>query len=121
VDLALIDGIGPFFRGLDQRRINWSKIPFRHLATSGPERVAQWERIRADFETLVRRTRSLGYNAITLDDLAHLTDHPWFEPEIRERNRILRGEFQLLVAIARRQSTPACAATMTHRAPGSAN
>lgn len=101
MDLALIDGIGPFFRGLDQRRINWSKIPFRHLATSGPERVAQWERIRADFETLVRRTRSLGYNAITLDDLAHLTDHPWFEPEIRERNRVLRGEFQLLVAIAR--------------------
>lgn len=102
VDLALIDGIGPFFRGLDQRRINWSKIPFSHLATRGPERISQWARIRADFETLVRRSRSLGYNAITLDDLAHLADHAWFEPEIRERNQVLREEFAALVAIARR-------------------
>jgi hypothetical protein len=28
VNLALIDAIGPFFRSLDQRRSNWSKILF---------------------------------------------------------------------------------------------
>ena len=99
--LALIDGIGPFFRGLDQRRINWSKIPFTHLATSGPERSAQWSQIRADFQTLAERVAALGYNAITLDDLAHLADHPWLEPGLRERNAVFREEFQRLFAITR--------------------
>jgi hypothetical protein len=103
VQLALIDGIGPFFRGLDQRRINWSKIPFAHLATAGAEREAQWSAIRADFTTLARKVAALGYNAITLDDLPHLADHPWFESEVRARNAVFREQFRALFAIARSQ------------------
>lgn len=101
MELALIDAIGPFFRGLDQRRINWSKIHFTHLATSGPEREPQWSRIRADFEALASKVAALGYNAVTLDDLPHLADHPWFEPELRARSAALREEFRQLFAIAR--------------------
>jgi hypothetical protein len=101
LELALIDGIGPFFRGLDQRRINWSKIPFARLATTGLERQRQWSVIRADFESLARQVAALGYNAVTLDDLAHLADHPWFETEIRERNTVFREEFRKLFGIAR--------------------
>jgi hypothetical protein len=103
VELALIDAIGPFFRGLDQRRINWSKIPFTHLATAGNERTEQWSRIRTDFTTLVGKVAALGYNAVTLDDLAHLADHSWLEPELRERNAVFREEFRHLIAIARAQ------------------
>jgi hypothetical protein len=101
VEIALIDAIGPFFRGLERRRINWSKIPFTHLATSGVERTVQWAGIRTDFETVMRRAAALGYNAITLDDLTHLSDHPWFEPALRERHAVFREEFRLLFAIAR--------------------
>jgi hypothetical protein len=65
--LFLIDAIGPFFRGYDWRTINWSKIPFAHLALDGPHSDAQWARIREDLETfcaavLMRRKR--GYRAI---------------------------------------------------------
>src|SRR5262249_22759334 len=76
MELALIDAIGPFFRGYDKRRINWSKIPFLHLATEGPERATQWAGIRADLDRFAQRVAALGYNAVSLDDLAHLTDHP---------------------------------------------
>lgn len=103
IELALIDAIGPFFRGLDQRRINWSKIPFTHLAFAGEERRARWSGIHADFETLIRQVAALGYNAITLDDVAHLADHPWMEPELRARNVVLREEFAKLFASAREQ------------------
>ena len=101
MELALIDAIGPFFRDLDQRRINWSKIPFTHLLTDGLEFQSQWLRIQTDFETLVQRVAALGYNAITLDDVAHLSDDPWFEPEIRRRNAVFREEFRELFAIAK--------------------
>ncbi len=100
MELALIDAIGPFFRGLDQRRINWSKIPFTHLVTSGVGRPEQWSGIRADFDTLARRVAALGYNALTLDDLAHLASHPWFEADLLERNAVFREEFRTLFAIA---------------------
>ena len=49
----------------------------------------------------MRRVASLGYNAITLDDVAHLSDDPWFEPEIRRRNAVFREEFRELFAIAK--------------------
>lgn len=100
--LALIDAIGPFFRGIELRRINWSKIPFTRLTTSGDERTTQWAQIRADFTTLADRVSTLGYNAVTLDDLAHLADHPWLESALRDRNAVFREEFRLLFAIARK-------------------
>lgn len=101
VELAIIDAIGPFFRGLNQRRINWSKIPFPHLAMSGPERDAQWAAIRRDMETFARETAALGFNAVTLDDVAHLADHEWYEPEVRERIRAFREEFRILFGLLR--------------------
>jgi hypothetical protein len=99
MELALIDAIGPFFRGYRKRRINWSKIPFAHLATEGPDFEPQWRAIRADLETFGGKVAALGYNAVSLDDVAHLSDHPWFEPEIRARNTVFRQEFRALFGL----------------------
>jgi hypothetical protein len=101
MELALIDAIGPFFRGYRQRRINWSKIPFASLRVSGEEGERQWAQIRADMEVWADRVAAIGYNAVTLDDVAHLSDHHWFEPEIRARNAVFREEFRRLFAILR--------------------
>ncbi|MFQ3671410.1 MAG: hypothetical protein SNJ84_08120 [Verrucomicrobiia bacterium] len=96
--LALIDGIGPFFRGIEKRRINWSKIPFGLLPISpGPDHP-HWDQIRTDLQTVASRAKALGFTALTLDDVAHLTDHPWFEPEIRDRNHFFRRQFAPLFA-----------------------
>lgn len=85
------------------RRINWSKIPFAHLAVTGAERAQQWSRIREDFAALTRGVAAIGYNAITLDDVAHLSDHDWFEPDVRARNAVFRTEFRELFALAHAQ------------------
>jgi len=101
MQLALIDAIGPFFKGYDKRRINWSKIPFTHLATQGEARSSQWKAIRKEMEIFADRVSALGYNAVSLDDVAHLSDHPWLEPEIRERNAVFREEFRILFELLR--------------------
>lgn len=95
--IALIDAIGPFFRGDSRRRINWSKIPFSRLPVEGPEADARWEEIRRDFCAFVERARGMGYNAITLDDVAHLAVHPMWEPEINARNAAMRERFRGLI------------------------
>lgn len=101
MELALIDAIGPFFRGYSRRVINWSKIPFPHLATSGPERAEQWAEIRKELGVFAGKVRAMGFNAASLDDVAHLSLHPWLEPEVRERNTILREEFRQCFTVLR--------------------
>lgn len=86
LELFLIDAIGPFFRGYERRRINWSKIPFGHLKTVGDEADLQWQLIEEESRHFAKRVSTMGYNAVTLDDLAHLSDHSWFEDEVRLRN-----------------------------------
>lgn len=93
MELFLIDAIGPFFRGYEKGRINWSKIPFTHLQTSGEEAGAQWAVIEEDMRHLAREVAELGYNAVTLDDLAHLATHPLHEQETAERIAFFREKF----------------------------
>ena len=98
--LFFIDAIGPFFRGLRRRRTNWSKIPFEHLQTDGPEMEAQWERIRADLRHFLAEVGPMGYNAVTFDDLAHLARHPAHEPGVAARIEAFRNEFRQIFRIA---------------------
>lgn len=90
MELFLIDAIGPFFRGYDRKRVNWSKIPFMHLAAASEE---DWAAIGAELRDFARQVSAQGYNAVTLDDLAHLAHHPLHEPEVRERIALLREKF----------------------------
>ncbi|MFK7849548.1 MAG: hypothetical protein AB8D78_01110 [Akkermansiaceae bacterium] len=99
MELFLIDAIGPFFRGYKKNRINWSKIVFPYLATSGPEAEAQWQKIHEDIRDFAREVSSLGYNAVTLDDLAHLATHPMHEPEIQADIAFYRKQFTSLFNI----------------------
>lgn len=97
--LFLIDAIGPFFRGYEKRRINWSKIPFTHLATEGEARREQWARIRDDLRHFAGQVAAMGYTAVTLDDLPHLAPHPLHPPELAARIAVFREEFAALFPI----------------------
>jgi hypothetical protein len=98
--LYLIDGIGPFFRGNHRQEINWSKIDFHNLDASGtipPDRCAQ---IRNDFLTFSSKAAAIGYNAITLDDLAHLVPDPLYSMELNTKIEQYRALYRELFSIA---------------------
>ena len=98
--LYMIDGIGPFFIGHPAGRINWSKIPFTHLEQYGWLAPDRFRAIRQAFGQFVRTAADLGFNAVSLDDLAHLTDHVFYGRALRERIAIYRAEFSELFALA---------------------
>jgi len=89
--LHLIDAIGPFFRGYDQRTINWSKIPWDHVGRQGAQ---WWETACSELGVLARQAAGWGFNAASIDDLAHLADHEWIEPEVRQRISRYRTEMR---------------------------
>ncbi|RPJ33577.1 MAG: hypothetical protein EHM17_09810 [Verrucomicrobiaceae bacterium] len=87
MELFLIDAIGPFFRGKGGRRKNWSKIPFTSLE------AGDWPAIEEDLRRFAEGVSRQGYNAVTLDDLAHLAPHPLHEPQVAERIAFMRERF----------------------------
>jgi hypothetical protein len=98
--LHLIDAIGPFFRGHDVRTINWSKIPWQNLPkTRDAAADAWWALVRADLTKFADQAAAWGFNAVSLDDVTHLADHAWLEPELRERIALYREEFTRCFAI----------------------
>lgn len=98
-ELLLIDAIGPFFRGYDRRVINWSKIPWDHAGRQG---AAWWENARAELNVLARQAAAWGFNAASIDDVAHLADHEWLEPEVRQRVGRYRTEMRRCLEVLTR-------------------
>lgn len=90
-ELYLIDTIGPFFRGYDRRVINWSKIPWDHAGRQG---AAWWETVCSELNVLGRQAVAWGFNAASIDDVTHLADHEWIEPEVRHRIQRYRTEMR---------------------------
>ncbi|SEA27576.1 hypothetical protein SAMN05660420_01690 [Desulfuromusa kysingii] len=73
-DLFIIDGSAPFFAPfVDGTRKNWSKAPLEELPIHGKIPAKITHQICADLRIYCRRVHSIGYNAITFDDLAHIT------------------------------------------------
>lgn len=99
MEIFLIDAIGPFFRDYKKQRINWSKIPFKHLHTDPARRRIQFERIASDMELFAERISDVGYNAVSLDDVTHLAPDVWLEAEINETIEIFQQEYGKLFAI----------------------
>jgi hypothetical protein len=95
-ELHLIDTIGPFFRGYERRVINWSKIPWDHAGRQG---AAWWEQVCRDLNVLARQAASWGFNAASIDDVAHLALHDMIEPEVRQRIQRYRTEMQRCFAV----------------------
>ena len=96
----ILDAIGPFFLGYGERRVNWSKIPFPHLERDGEMDAARWPDFRHAFARFCGQVAGLGYNAITLDDLAHLADSTRYPPSARRLIASYRRAFGELFRIA---------------------
>lgn len=98
--LFLTDGIGPFFLGCPRRRINWSKIPFADFVRDGRVDTARFDAVARGFERVCRGASEMGFNAVTLDDVAHLADWDGYPDGTRRRIADFRALFRRLCGIA---------------------
>ena len=98
--LYLIDGIGPFFRGNRRQEINWSKIDFHDLDADGTIPPDHCKQIRSDFQIFAREAAAIGYNAVTLDDLAHLVPDPLYTDALNRKIKQYRSLYRDLFRIA---------------------
>jgi hypothetical protein len=81
-------------------RVNWSKIPFTNLERDGQVREELFPQIQADFEVVCRRAAEFGFNALSIDDLAHLHQNSDYLPDLQARIDSYRSLYRSLFATA---------------------
>lgn len=80
--LAIIDTIGPFIEDVSGETINWSKVNFAALETNGRLTASTRKKLAIRFDAYLRHIRTIGYNAISIDDLAHMAWPPFYNPSL---------------------------------------
>jgi alpha-glucuronidase len=100
MEWLLIDSIGPFFHGYTKKRINWSKIPFSHLETADGLKPDLIPIIQEEFTRFVHTAAAVGFNAMTLDDVAHLYAWAGYDPSLKAKIVQYQAWYQKLFAIA---------------------
>ncbi len=100
--LFITDAIGPFFRGTRHRRVNWSKIPFADFQPEGKLDEARLSNVAREFEVFCAHAVAAGFNAISLDDVAHLADSADYPDSLRDLVAGCRRCFNRFLKIASR-------------------
>ena len=73
--MYIIDTIAPFFLSncfAPGQTVNWSKVPFALLEQNGIVPLSSCDQIVRRFDAYLERVAPLGFNAISIDDCAHL-------------------------------------------------
>lgn len=73
--MYIIDTIAPFFppeRFSGNPVVNWSKAPFSWLEKQDSIPAETGNRIVERFDCFAKRAADIGYNAVSIDDLAHM-------------------------------------------------
>lgn len=81
---AIIDALGPFVVSQPVGdTVNWSKVPFAAIETNGRLTDATRQAIIERFEHYIDTVTTLGYDSVSIDDLAHLVDFDFYSDDLR--------------------------------------
>jgi hypothetical protein len=100
--LNIIDILGPFAIRNNRDTVNWSKINFRSLETGNRITPSTHKKIVERCEHYISQVSALGYDSISIDDLAHLASFDFYSPTLK---RLLKDYLKLykeIFAIAKR-------------------
>ena len=98
--LYLIDAAGPFFECCTDKEVNWSKIPFPALESEGSLDAQKCVIVKAAFQRYLTRIVSLGFNAVSLDDLAHAVNYAFYPQRLQTKICQYQRLYDDLIAMA---------------------
>ncbi|TGK14424.1 glycosyl hydrolase family 67 [Leptospira stimsonii] len=102
LDLALIDSSAPFFVKAPGKSLNWSKAPIGLLEKNQEFRKKTHKKIRENFDSYVKKVSTLGYNAISIDELSFLTDFPFYPENLRSKIQSYQKSYRKLFKTAKK-------------------
>jgi hypothetical protein len=98
--LRIIDTVGPFAVGNGKHILNWSKNPFGNLEQKDSLDKKKCKEVLTSFDDYLQKVTTLGYNAITIDDLPHLIIHDFYTTPLKKLLSEYQRLYKQLFAIA---------------------
>lgn len=84
LSLHIIDALGPFVVHIPTNgTINWSKVPFHTLEEDNRIPKHTQQEIIKKFSTYVDTVQQLGYDSVSIDDLAHMARFSFYEESLQ--------------------------------------
>lgn len=102
--LHIIDALGPFVEHDDSTIVNWSKVKFSSLERNGRLPATVRNRIIKRFEQYIEKVADVGYDSISIDDLAHLTSLPIYNNKLQLLLDDYRILYKRLFSIAKKRN-----------------
>ncbi len=103
--LCLIDSLSPFcIKKHLKSHINWSKVNYHLLEYEGRIRKKILKTIARQFEAYIKKISDIGYNAVSIDDLAHITVYDFYPRSFREKIRRYKRLVKNLMQISEKRS-----------------
>ncbi|MBM9502108.1 glycosyl hydrolase family 67 [Leptospira sp. 201903071] len=102
LNLALIDSSAPFFVKAPGESQNWSKAPIGLLEKNQKFRKKTHKKIRENFDSYVKRVSTMGYNAISIDELSFLTDFSFYPDDLRSKIQSYQKSYRKLFRTAKK-------------------
>lgn len=97
----IIDALGPFVTPTNKQTINWSKVDFASLEVNGRLPAATQRHIITRFTLYAQKVADLGYDSLSIDDLAHLTIFDFYAPHLQVLLADYQNLYTQLFAIAK--------------------
>ena len=103
IRLFLIDSVAPFcITCNDNEEINWSKVPFTLLERNNTLDPATCAAVEKAFNQYCNTVSSLGYNALSIDDVAHLVNQRFYSLSLNNKINSYKEFYARLFAIAQK-------------------
>jgi len=106
--LRIIDSLSPFFYTLcktspsvSNSEVNWSKTPFHLIEQAHMLEGKGLKKLTDCFRVYLQRAAAYGFNAVTLDDLAHMVSFQRYPAELRVKLEQYATLYKKLYATAR--------------------
>ncbi len=99
--LYIIDALAPFCDSLSEKTVNWSKVPFGSLERDHTLDPSICRRVEEQLRIYADRVAELGFNAVTLDDLAHLSCFDFYPESLKAKIDSYRAWYTRLIEICR--------------------
>lgn len=99
MNLFIIDSLSPFIKRYKKEIINWSKTPYDHYENGDKIITKHYDDARTFLRKYLKKITKLGFNAVTIDDLAHLTTFSFYPGSLKIKIRKHRKELAVFEII----------------------
>ena len=102
--LFIIDSLSPFLHKCKKDVINWSKIHYDHLERNNTIHTKRYRSVYSKLKIYLKKIKEIGFNAVSFDDLAHLTVFDFYPDNLKNKINSHKKQFKKIFSYLKKNN-----------------